>query len=69
MTIHRIDFSQDLLGPIARVTGASARLALYGDALGEPGSGADTLTGMLATNADRIARGLSGGRVRCGACA
>lgn len=27
MTIHRIDFSQDLLGPIARVTGALARFA------------------------------------------
>jgi len=27
MTIHRIDFAQDLLGPIARVTGALARFA------------------------------------------
>ncbi len=27
MTIHRIDFAQDLLGPIARVTGAVARFA------------------------------------------
>ncbi len=27
MTIHRIDFAQDLLGPIARITGAVARFA------------------------------------------
>ena len=31
---------------------------LYTGSLGEPGSGADTLTGMLVTNADRIADAL-----------
>lgn len=35
---------------------------LYTGSLGEPGSGADTLAGMLATNAERIAAAL--GRVR-----
>lgn len=34
---------------------------LYSDALGEPGSGADTLEGMLLANAETIRRELSGG--------
>jgi len=33
---------------------------LYSDALGEPGSGADTLLGMLERNADTILEGLGG---------
>jgi ABC-type Zn uptake system ZnuABC Zn-binding protein ZnuA len=32
---------------------------LYGDALGEPGSGADTIEGMLVSNARKIAEALS----------
>jgi zinc/manganese transport system substrate-binding protein len=32
---------------------------LYTESLGEPGSGADTLAGMLRTNAERIASALS----------
>jgi ABC-type Zn uptake system ZnuABC Zn-binding protein ZnuA len=31
---------------------------LYGDSLGEPGSGADTVDGMLVTNAHKIADAL-----------
>jgi manganese/iron transport system permease protein len=57
--------SSKLARQIARVTGASASLELYGDALGAPGSGAETVDQMLRTNADRVARGLSGERVRC----
>lgn len=34
-------------------------VSLYTDALGEPGSGADTYTGMLRTNADLIADALA----------
>lgn len=35
-----------------------AVVELYSDSLGEPGSGADTLIGMLITNAERIAAAL-----------
>lgn len=34
-------------------------VALFTDSLGEPGSGADTYTGMLRTNAERIAEALA----------
>lgn len=34
-------------------------VSLYTGSLGEPGSGADTLIGMLETNAERIVGGLS----------
>jgi ABC-type Zn uptake system ZnuABC Zn-binding protein ZnuA len=52
---------------VAREAGANARLRLYGDTLGPQGSPGATYLGMLRANADAIARGLSGGRVRCGA--
>ena len=54
------------LARIARDTGASASNSLYGDALGPRGSGADTVAGMLAANADSLARGLSCGRLDFG---
>jgi len=50
---------------IARDTGASAEYELYGDALGPPDSDAGTYIGMMEVNADRIARGLSDGKVTC----
>jgi len=58
--------SSKLADQIARATGASARYALYGDALGAKGSGAETYERMLAANADSIVRGISGGRLHCG---
>jgi ABC-type Zn uptake system ZnuABC Zn-binding protein ZnuA len=39
-------------------TGARIVDDLYGDTLGEPGSGADTVDGMLLANAQKIAEGL-----------
>jgi ABC-type Zn uptake system ZnuABC Zn-binding protein ZnuA len=50
---------------IARDTGASADYSLYGDSLGPSDSDAGTYTGMMKSNADQIARGLSGGKVTC----
>jgi zinc/manganese transport system substrate-binding protein len=50
---------------IARDTGASAEYSLYGDSLGPADSDAGTYTGMMKSNADQIARGLSGGKVIC----
>ena len=50
---------------IARDTGASAEYVLYGDSLGPADSDAATYIGMMKTNADQIARGLSGGKVTC----
>ena len=50
---------------IARDTGASAEYSLYGDSLGPSDSDAGTYTGMMKSNADQIARGLSGGKVAC----
>ncbi len=50
---------------VARQTGADADLELYGDTLGPAGSPGATYVGMEQTNADRIARGLTGGRQRC----
>jgi ABC-type Zn uptake system ZnuABC Zn-binding protein ZnuA/ABC-type Mn2+/Zn2+ transport system permease subunit len=57
--------SPKLAESIARETGARADYELYGDALGSNGSEGDTYLKMEAANADAIARGLSGGRVRC----
>ncbi|MFM9045316.1 MAG: metal ABC transporter substrate-binding protein, partial [Solirubrobacterales bacterium] len=51
---------------IARDSGASAEYSLFGDSLGPDDSGAGTYIGMMRTNADRIARGLSDGTVGCG---
>jgi ABC-type Zn uptake system ZnuABC Zn-binding protein ZnuA len=50
---------------IANETGASSDFTLYGDSLGPAGSDGDTYLEMEATNAETIAHGLSGGRVRC----
>jgi ABC-type Zn uptake system ZnuABC Zn-binding protein ZnuA len=57
--------SPKLARAIARETGASSDFTLYGDTLGPAGSDGDTYLDMEATNAERIARGLSGGLVRC----
>ncbi|MCS6966019.1 MAG: zinc ABC transporter substrate-binding protein [Candidatus Kapabacteria bacterium] len=48
---------------MARTQGMSVRIAgeLYSDALGAPGSGAETYVGMMHTNVMRIVGGLSGG--------
>ena len=51
---------------IARDSGASAEYSLFGDSLGPADSVAGTYIGMMRTNADRIARGLSDGAVECG---
>ena len=51
---------------IARDSGASAEYSLFGDSLGPADSDAGTYIGMMRTNADRIARGLSNGTVGCG---
>jgi ABC-type Zn uptake system ZnuABC Zn-binding protein ZnuA len=50
---------------IANETGASSDFTLYGDTLGRTGSEGDTYVRMEASNAETIARGLSGGRVGC----
>ena len=50
----------DLAEALAAEAGTDVEvLELYTGSLGEPGSGADTLIGMLRTNAERIAEGLS----------
>ncbi len=51
--------SSDLAEAVAAEVGSSvAVVELYTGSLGEPGSGADTLTGMLRVNAQRIADAL-----------
>ncbi len=50
---------------IARQTGASSSYTLYGDTLGPAGSSGATYLAMERTNADRMARGFSGGRQGC----
>jgi ABC-type Zn uptake system ZnuABC Zn-binding protein ZnuA len=50
---------------IARETGATSSYTLYGDALGPAGSPGAAYLSMELANADAIARGLSGGRIRC----
>jgi zinc/manganese transport system substrate-binding protein len=50
---------------IARQTGASARYALYGDALGPKGSDGATYVASEAHNADAMVRGFTGGRRGC----
>ncbi len=51
--------SADLAEALAAEAGGVAVVELYSGALGEPGSGADTLAGMLVTNARRIAQALA----------
>ena len=50
---------------IARDTGASAEYVLYGDTLGPADSEAGTYIGMMQTNVDQIAKGLTGGKLAC----
>ncbi len=50
---------------IARQTGASADLELYGDTLGPAGSSGATYLSMEAANADAMVRGFSGGGHGC----
>jgi ABC-type Zn uptake system ZnuABC Zn-binding protein ZnuA len=50
---------------IARETGASSDLTLYGDTLGPAGSAGATYLGMEAANADAMVRGFTGGAQRC----
>jgi zinc/manganese transport system substrate-binding protein len=57
--------SPKLARAIARQTGASADLTLYGDTLGPAGSTGATYLTMEAANADAMVRGFTGGRDRC----
>jgi ABC-type Zn uptake system ZnuABC Zn-binding protein ZnuA/ABC-type Mn2+/Zn2+ transport system permease subunit len=50
---------------IARQTGATANLTLYGDTLGPEGSAGATYLAMERANADAMVRGFTGGTVRC----
>jgi zinc/manganese transport system substrate-binding protein len=50
---------------IARETGASSHYTLYGDTLGPKGSPGETYVAMEGANANAIAAGLSGGRIKC----
>jgi ABC-type Zn uptake system ZnuABC Zn-binding protein ZnuA len=50
---------------VARETGARSDLVLYGDTLGPAGSPGATYAGMEAANAERMAEGFSGGKVKC----
>ena len=50
---------------VARETGATADLTLYGDTLGPAGSPGATYLGMETANADAMVRGFTGGRQRC----
>lgn len=50
---------------IARETGATADLTLYGDTLGPAGSPGATYLGMEAANADAMVRGFTAGAKRC----
>lgn len=47
---------------VATDAGVALGTPLYGDSLGEPGSGADTYVGMMVANATSIAAGLAGTR-------
>jgi manganese/iron transport system substrate-binding protein len=50
----------DVIERIARDAGVAVGRPLYGDSLGEEGSGADTYAGMLRANAQALAEGLGG---------
>ncbi|MEV4420123.1 metal ABC transporter substrate-binding protein [Patulibacter sp. NPDC049589] len=50
---------------IAKETGASSNLALYGDTLGAKGTDGATYLGMERHNADAVVRGFTGGREGC----
>src|SRR6185503_1750622 len=55
----------DIERAIAREAGATIGDKLYADSLGPPGSAGPTYLGALATDADALVRGMSGGRVDC----
>ena len=57
--------SQRLEQAISRESGAEVGRELWTDSLGPEGSGADTYVDALRANADALAEGMSGGRVRC----
>ncbi|MDX8150175.1 zinc ABC transporter substrate-binding protein [Patulibacter brassicae] len=57
--------SPKLAEALARQTGATAKLSLYGDTLGPKGSDGATYVGMIQHNARAMVEGFSGGAVRC----
>ncbi len=60
-----VGVSPRLAEQLARQTGASTAYTLYSDALGGPGSGADTYIGAQRANAAALVAGMSGGAKRC----
>jgi ABC-type Zn uptake system ZnuABC Zn-binding protein ZnuA len=54
-----------LADALAKETGATANLTLYGDTLGAKGSGADTYLTMEQANGDAMVRGFTGGARGC----
>jgi zinc/manganese transport system substrate-binding protein len=57
--------SQRLERAISRESGAEVGRELWTDSLGGEGSGAETYVDAMRANADRLAEGMSGGRVSC----
>jgi ABC-type Zn uptake system ZnuABC Zn-binding protein ZnuA len=57
--------SQRLERAISRESGAEVGRELWADSLGGEGSGAETYVDAMRANADALAEGMSGGRVRC----
>jgi zinc/manganese transport system substrate-binding protein len=57
--------SQRLERAISRESGAEVGRELWTDSLGGEGSGAETYLDAMRANADALAEGMSGGRVRC----
>ncbi|MGE4426603.1 MAG: metal ABC transporter solute-binding protein, Zn/Mn family [Solirubrobacteraceae bacterium] len=57
--------SPKLAEALARATGATSDLTLYGDALGPQGSAGATYLGAVAHNADAIVRGITGKERGC----
>ncbi|MGB0120911.1 MAG: metal ABC transporter substrate-binding protein [Solirubrobacterales bacterium] len=58
--------SRKLADALAGDTGVSSDYELFGDTLGPEGSGAETYLEMMASNADNLVRGLTGGEAGCG---
>jgi ABC-type Zn uptake system ZnuABC Zn-binding protein ZnuA len=58
--------SQKLERAISREAGAEVGGTLWADSLGPDGSGAETYVGAMRADAETLAEGMSGGRVRCG---
>jgi zinc/manganese transport system substrate-binding protein len=57
--------SQRLERAISRESGAEVGRRLWTDSLGPEGSGVETYLDAMRANADALAEGMSGGRVRC----